>query len=140
MTAISPFRKPFGQLVFGGVFDRHPSLKVVFAEGGLCWIPAALQDAEMVFDTFTELLTPMQHRPSHYWHKNCYATFQNDILGLNSIEHIGIDRVMWANDYPHTEGSFGLSWSSMKSVSDIVQSPAHTRLILGDTATTLYGL
>ena len=52
MTLMAPFRKPFGQLLFGAVFDRHPKLQVVFAEGGIAWVPAALQDAEVLYDTF----------------------------------------------------------------------------------------
>src|SRR5262249_20650070 len=50
MVLLAPFRKPFGQLLFGGVFDRHPNLQVVFAEGGLSWIAPALQDAENIYD------------------------------------------------------------------------------------------
>ena len=141
MTALAPFRKPLGQLIFGGVFDRYPDLKVVFTEGGISWIAPALQDAEMVYDTFCSLLDPpLLHRPSDYWHSNCYATFQNDRLGLESLRYIGADRVMWANDYPHTEGSFGYTWSSVQSVLDTVDSADDARMILGATAAALYQL
>jgi len=46
MVLMAPFRKPFAQVLFGGVFDRNPNLKIVFAEGGIAWVPPALQDAE----------------------------------------------------------------------------------------------
>ena len=107
MTLMAPFRKPFGQLVFGGVFDRHPNLQVVFAEGGLAWVPPALQDAELIFDSFGngDVVDRLEHRPSHYWHNNCYATFQYDPLGLSLLDYIGADRCMWATDYPHSEGA-----------------------------------
>jgi hypothetical protein len=82
---------PFGQIVFGGVFDRHPNLQIAFAEGGIAWVPPALQDAEAIFDRFGngDVIDHLDHRPSHYWHNNCYATFQNDPLGLRQIDYIG---------------------------------------------------
>jgi predicted TIM-barrel fold metal-dependent hydrolase len=137
---VAPFRKPLGQLIFGGVFDRHPDLKVVFTEGGISWIPTALQDAEMIYDCYDAMLQPaLAHRPSYYWHNNCYGTFQNDLLGLKLLEYIGIDRIMWATDYPHAESSFGYTWNSMKSVVDAT-SPDDARKILGGTALKLYKL
>ena len=42
----APFREMFGRYVFGGILDRHPGLRVGWFEGGINWIPAALQDAE----------------------------------------------------------------------------------------------
>ena len=45
------FRNSWGTLVFGGVFDRYPGLRVVFVEGGLSWIPGALHDADMIYSS-----------------------------------------------------------------------------------------
>jgi predicted TIM-barrel fold metal-dependent hydrolase len=141
MILMAPFRKPFGQLLFGGVFDRHPGLQVVFAEGGIAWVPAALQDAEVLFDTFGngEIIDRLEHRPTHYWQQNCYATFQNDPLGLRLLDLIGADRAMWATDYPHTEGSFGFGRSSVRAVVEAV-SPADARAILGGNAARVFKL
>lgn len=140
MISMSPFRKAFGELVFGGVFDRHPNLRIVFAEGGLPWIPTALQDAEAILDVhLTGLDLIPQRRPSEYWCDQCYATFQNDLLGLSMIDHIGADRLMWAGDYPHNESTCGYGWDSMMSVVDAV-SEDDARRILGGTAIELYRL
>jgi predicted TIM-barrel fold metal-dependent hydrolase len=141
MTLMAPFRKPFGQLLFGAVFDRHPRLQVVFAEGGLAWVPAAVQDAEVLFDTFGngDIIEPLEHRPSHYWHTNCYATFQNDPIGLRLLDIIGPDRAMWATDYPHSEGSFGFGRSSAKAVVQAT-TPDQARNILGGNAIRVFKL
>lgn len=141
LTSFGPFRKSLGQLIFGGVFDRHPDVKVVFSEGGISWVAPALQDAEMIFDTYGngDLLDPIDNRPTHYWQQNCYATFQDDVLGLRQLEFIGADRVMWASDYPHPEGSFGFTSDSMQSVIDIVGAKVATK-ILGGTAMDVYKL
>ncbi len=140
-NSFNHFRLPLMQMIFGGVFDRHPELKVVFAEGGISWLMAALQDAEMVYDSYGngDLLDPIEHRPTHYWQNNCYATFQNDLLGLRNLDHIGADNVMWSNDYPHSEGGFGYGPASIQAVIDAT-SPEQASRIVGGTAIDLYKL
>jgi predicted TIM-barrel fold metal-dependent hydrolase len=141
MVLMASFRKPFGQLIFGGVFDRNPGLRVVFVEGGIAWIPPVLQDAEHMYDSFGngDLIDRIAHRPSWYWRNNCYATFQKDPLGLAQIELIGADRVMWGSDYPHSEGTFGYGRSAIQAVADAV-APDAARQILGGNAARVFGL
>ena len=141
MTSLAPFRQPLAQLIFGGVLDRHPDLRIVFSEGGISWVPPALQDAEMIFDSYGNgnLIDRIEMRPSDYWHRNCYATFQNDLLGLRQLDYIGADRVMWASDYPHSEGSFGFSRQAIQSIIEAVGPQVAARIVSG-TATELYGL
>ena len=99
-----------------------------------------MQDAEAVLDVHgTGLDLIPERRPSEYWRANCYATFQNDLLGLSLIDYIGADRLMWAGDYPHNESSCGFGWDSMMSVVDAV-SENDARKILGGTAIGLYRL
>jgi predicted TIM-barrel fold metal-dependent hydrolase len=136
----SPFRRVLGNLIFGGVFDRHPRLQVVFAEAGLNWAAGALQDAELCFDVHREMLDPMpKHRPTDYWRNHCYATFQTDALGLSLLDRLGADRVMWAQDYPHSEGTFGFTADALQAVF-AATSEAEGRLIVGETAARLYKL
>jgi predicted TIM-barrel fold metal-dependent hydrolase len=136
----APFRRVLGNLIFGGIFDRHPKLKVVFAEGGINWVAGALQDAELTYGAHRELYDwPMQHRPSYYWHNHCYATFQTDTIGLKLLDVIGADRVMWAQDYPHSEGTFGYTANAVTEILNAVPE-ADARKILGDTARALYKL
>jgi predicted TIM-barrel fold metal-dependent hydrolase len=141
MILMASFRKPFGQLIFGGVFDRNPSLQVVFVEGGIAWIPPVLQDAEHMYDSFGngDLIDRLDHRPSHYWRTNCYATFQRDNLGLSQLDIIGADRVMWGADYPHSEGTFGYGRTAIQAVADKL-SPDDARKVLGGNATKVFGL
>ena len=140
LTALSPFRRPFAMLTFGGVFDRHPKIKVVFAEGGISWVPTMLQDAEMIFDSFTGFLRPkLKRRPSDYWRAHCFATFQTDRLGLEQLSYIGVDNVMWGSDYPHTEGTYGYTRSAQQAIIDCV-GQRDANKILGATAMSLYRL
>jgi predicted TIM-barrel fold metal-dependent hydrolase len=136
----APFRRVLGGLIFGGVLDRHPGLRIVFAEGGINWIAGALQDCELTYEVHREMLDPMpKHRPSWYWRNHCYATFQTDPVGLSLLDRIGADRVMWAQDYPHSEGTFGFTARAVQEVLDAT-TEAQARLILGETAASLYRL
>lgn len=136
----SYFRKLYGDLVFGGIFDRHPSLKVVFAEASINWVPGALQDADMVGASFHGLsdYVPLS-RPSDYWRRHCFATFMHDPAGLQLIDQIGVDNVMWSVDYPHNESTFGYSGTAMDNVIAMVGAEK-ARKILGETAIGLFGL
>ncbi len=81
----------------------------------------------------------LSHRPSHYWANQCYATFQLDKIGLDLIDYIGPDRVMWASDYPHAESVYGRGRSSMQAVLEAVPADG-AKAILGQTAAALYKL
>ena len=111
----------------------------MFAEGGISWVPPALQDAEAQVDIYLDTLDPIKQRPTDYWQEHCFSTFQNDRLGLSQIDLIGAERVMWASDYPHSEGSYGYGRQSMKTVVDIVGEDK-ARLVLGENAIKLFKL
>jgi predicted TIM-barrel fold metal-dependent hydrolase len=115
----APFREMFGRYVFGGILDRHPGLKVGWFEGGINWVPAAVQDAEHLYASARHLAsTPLEHEVAHYWREHMYASFMVDPLGLDLIDRIGVDRVMWSSDYPHNESTFGYSERSIAAVVD----------------------
>lgn len=136
----APFRRVLGNLIFGGILDRHPKLRIVFAEGGINWVAGALQDAELTYDAHRAMYDwQMRHRPTDYWHRHCYATFQTDAIGLELLDHVGADRVMWAQDYPHSEGTFGYTANALEEIV-AATSPDDARKILGGTALSLYGL
>ncbi len=44
-------RRPLWFMIFGGVFDRHPRLKVTVTENGVQWLPSLIRDMESFFDT-----------------------------------------------------------------------------------------
>jgi predicted TIM-barrel fold metal-dependent hydrolase len=140
MLNFAPFRKSMAELIFGGILDRHPSLRAVFVEGDINWIPGALQTADMVYEAYAHEIQPkIEHPPRYYWEKNLYATFVSDRAGLRLIDEIGADRVMWSNDYPHQESVYGVGWSAIQEVVDAVPE-ADARKILGGTALELFDL
>jgi uncharacterized protein len=90
-------------IIFAGVLEHHPSLKIVIGEAGTGWIPYILDrmDAEWE-DQFKEL--DLKMKPSEYWYRQCYATYQSDPVGVKLLEELGVDNIMWGSDFPHPDG------------------------------------
>ena len=140
LTQMQGFRPIFGALVFGGVFDRHPGLQVVFVEAGICWVASAIHDADMIYTHFPTAVQPkLAHPPSWYWFNHCYATFMTDPPGLELLHRIGADRVMWSSDYPHQESTWGYTRSAIQAVFDAT-TVENAQLILGKTALRLFDM
>jgi predicted TIM-barrel fold metal-dependent hydrolase len=140
LSSFQPFRQLFGLLTFSGVLEHHPEMKVVFTEGGISWVPSALFEADKIHrDYETELNPKLAYPPSHYWFQNCYATFQEDPRGLEQLDYIGWDRVMWASDYPHPESTLGYTRQAVWDVFNAT-TVEKAQAIVGGTAATLWNL
>jgi len=135
---VAPFREMFGRYVFGGILDRHPSMRVGWFEGGINWVPAALQDGEHLYASLQHMADhEIEHDVAHYWEHHMYASFMVDPLGLEMIDRIGVDRVMWSSDYPHNESTFGYSDRSLASVVEAVGPDVAVKLVSSNVKTFL---
>lgn len=126
------------QLLYSGALERYPNLKVVIGEAGLGWIPYVLQHIDMEWeDQFKDLELKM--KPSDYWRRQCFATYQTDPIGIKLLDELGEDNVMWGNDYPHPDGI----WPDSREFIDreLGHLPVQVRRkITRDNAARLYGL
>jgi predicted TIM-barrel fold metal-dependent hydrolase len=107
--------RPLFAMIFGGVFDRFPRLKVAFTEvGGDFWWPSVTQlmdfraavkkgSAKMGDHT-----AKLQLKPSEYMARNVWigSSAQMEDCNYDDYYKIGVDRVMWGTDYPHPEGTW----------------------------------
>jgi predicted TIM-barrel fold metal-dependent hydrolase len=99
-------RRPMWQMMYGGVFDRHPSLKLVATEIRLDWIPTNLAHLDALFDEHKSEL-PAKRRPSEYWRENCLAGASFIHKAEVEMRHeIGVDTILFGRDYPHPEGTW----------------------------------
>lgn len=133
LQSVAPFRDCFGKYVLGGILDRHPGLRVGWFEGGINWVPSAIQDAQHIrasFDHIADL--QVAHDPQHYWDEHMVASFMVDPLGLDLIDRIGVDRAMWSTDFPHNESTWGYSTESLTSVVDAVGAEAAVAIVGGN--------
>lgn len=91
------------EMIYGGVLERHSSIKLVIGESGIGWIPYLLEHMDLEWrDQFADL--GLSKSPSEYWHTQCAATYQSDAIGLRLLDTIGVDNVMWGSDFPHPDG------------------------------------
>ena len=106
-THITGFQVNMAQIlmsmIYGGVLERYPRIRLVLGEAGIGWIPYILwrMDGEWE-DQFKDLSLTMP--PSEYWRRQCYATYQTDPVGLKLVDELGADRIMWGSDFPHPDG------------------------------------
>ncbi|HWD55621.1 MAG TPA: amidohydrolase family protein [Acidimicrobiales bacterium] len=133
LQSVAPFRDTFGKYIFGGILDRHPGLKVGYFEGGINWVPSALQDAQHIAASFQHLADlKIEHEPTYYWDNHMCASFMVDQLGLALLARIGVDRVMWSTDFPHNESTYGYSNQSLACVVDAVGAEATAEIASGN--------
>ncbi|HEY3115282.1 MAG TPA: amidohydrolase family protein [Chloroflexota bacterium] len=98
-------------LIFSGVFERFPRLKLVMVENEIGWMPFLLEQWDYYFKRNPSGRTDMilKRPPSEYFHDNVYATFFNDAVGGHMLSWWGADNCMWSNDYPHGNSTWGHS-------------------------------
>lgn len=89
-------------VIFGGAPERYSDLKVVIGESGIGWIPYVLERMDYEWEEQFKDVVPRP--PSEYWYGQMFATFQLDRTGIENLERIGVNNVMWGNDFPHPDG------------------------------------
>jgi predicted TIM-barrel fold metal-dependent hydrolase len=133
-------RRTLADLFFSGVFERYPDLRIGTVEHELGWIPFFLDQLD---NTYTDKPPrgPEWHRfadpailPSQFFRSNCFASFQEDALGLRLRDMIGVETLMWGSDYPHTESTFPRSRQILAEVLDGVPEEEAQRIVAGNAA------
>jgi hypothetical protein len=127
------------QMLLGGVFDRHPHLKLMMVEVRADWIPATLQRLDAVYEEHRADV-PAQRPPSEYWLTNCMAGVSFMHKSEVDMRHeIGVETIDFGRDYPHTEGTWPNTRDYLGGLFAGV-SERDVRLILGENAIRFFGL
>ena len=128
------------ELIFQGVFDRFPKLRMAAVETGVGWIPHFL---EMTDDRYWRNRvwsgTNLKKVPSQYFRDHWLATFIVDRSGITARNQIGIDNMSWSTDFPH----HGNDWPYSRKLLDemFVDVPSdERRKIVCDNAARFWGL
>jgi predicted TIM-barrel fold metal-dependent hydrolase len=106
--SLAPTMEPIANLCSSGVLERFPKLRFGSVEAGIGWVPWALWAMDEAYRKHHMFVRPkLEMLPSEYFRSNGFATFQEDKPGLDlAREHDLTDNFMWANDYPHHEGTW----------------------------------
>jgi predicted TIM-barrel fold metal-dependent hydrolase len=107
-------------LMMSPVCRRYPGLKFVFSEGGIGWLPNALERADrmwvrhQVYSGLDDIL------PSEIFRHNMFLCMIEEPVCLKYRDDIGIEHIMWECDYPHTD----TTWPDSQSVTQHVLKSA----------------
>lgn len=106
--SLAPTIEPLACMCSSGLLDRFPKLRFATIEAGIGWLPWALDAMDEAYRKHHFWVRPkLKHLPSDYYRVHGGSTFQEDLAGLRLVEEYRlIDNFMWANDYPHQEGTW----------------------------------
>lgn len=128
-------------LIFGGVFERFPNLKIVLGEADFGWVPSAMERADRYYGNRIRRGHDLKlgMLPSEYIKKQVWHTFITDLFGVKTYSLAGLaGRIMWSTDYPHDACTFPNSLEIMKK--GFAGVPVEDRRkILHDNVKDLYG-
>ncbi|HLX87213.1 MAG TPA: amidohydrolase family protein [Acidimicrobiales bacterium] len=128
------------QLIAFGVLDRHPGLRIVFLESGGGWAPFWTERLDEQSETFGEFCPSMHLRPSEYFARQCWISYEVDEKTLPVLAPvIGEHRVVWGSDYPHHDATFPGAVDALRRTMASMAEPAR-QLVLGENAVELYRL
>jgi predicted TIM-barrel fold metal-dependent hydrolase len=128
-------------LMWGGVFERFPTLKVVFTETRADWVPGALQLLDGIARSpfFSHIKDTVRLKPSEYFERQCYVAASFMGPHESAIRHeIGLNNLMWGADYPHPEGTWPRTRKSLARCFRGIPAD-DVRKILTDNPAALYG-
>ena len=131
-------------LIWSGVFNRHPKLKVEIVESEIGWLPFVLQQWDYYYKRFSKP-GPAQEKfeidrlPSEIFTEHFYATFMDDFVGAQALKYWGDKNCMWSSDYPHANMTWPNSRTFLaKQIGDL--DPARQKSLLSQNVIDLYKL
>jgi predicted TIM-barrel fold metal-dependent hydrolase len=138
--AFSSVAASFIQLICGGVLARHPKLRIVGAEFETGWVGHFLQRLDhATYRARSEASPDLELAPSEYFHRQCYVTFEDDELGVRQRDVIGVDNMLWGNDYPHHDSIWPRSMETLARTLAGVPAP-EVRKMTFENVVSLYGI
>jgi len=107
MGIAHPPMQTLAAMIFDGVFERFPDLRLGVIEQGAVWLPSFCKRMESAFDAFgrhEERLQSLSLRPTEYVQRQIRATpYPTEDVGWIT-DNLGPDVCLFSSDYPHVEG------------------------------------
>ena len=124
------------KLIFDGVLDRYPSLKLLAAHGG-GYLPTFIGRSDHA-NTVRPEAGDLQHKPSEYLKRIYFDDLVHSSLGIQHlIERVGVSQVVVGTDYPFDMGQYDVH-DILNAVTGLTDEDR--RLILGGNAARLLGI
>jgi predicted TIM-barrel fold metal-dependent hydrolase len=117
------------QLIFAGVTERFPNLKVVFAEAGIGGLNYVLAACDHEWESRHLWTEGLETRPSEAVRRQMFVNFWFEAEGIKLRQDIGIDNIMWEADFPHVASYYPKSWDAVERVLEGVSEDDRRKLL-----------
>ena len=131
-----------GTLVYGGVFDRNPELRVVCVEADAGWVPHYMYRMDHGYKRHRHWIDPgkeLSKLPSEFFAEHIYTTFQDDWVAFKVADLMNWKRLMWANDFPHSDSTWPWSQDVLEEHTKHLTAEQKHAILCGNVA-ELYGI
>jgi len=94
-------------MVFSGMLQRHPNLKIMLSEGGIGWLPYMSERLDYTWERH-RWYQPISKtdRPSDLIRKHFWGCYIDDIHGIANRYTIGVEKILVEVDYPHSDSNW----------------------------------
>ncbi len=122
--------------IFGAVFERHPQLKIVSVESDASWAPHFCSRMDHAYNhhRFWDEIGGIQKHPSEYFRDNVYLTFQDDMPVGRMTQLLAVDKLLWANDFPHSDGIWPHSRQVLQQLTGAMTSAEAEKILCTNAA------
>ncbi len=126
--------------IFSQTLTRFPELTIAFAESQAGWIPFQLERMDHVWrDGVGDV--DFRVAPSEQVDDRVYTCIFDDLTGLKNRHDIGIEKILFESDYPHSDGTFPHTRKIAHELfSQAGMNAEECRLVLRTNAIRCYGL
>jgi uncharacterized protein len=135
------------QMIMTGLFDRFPDLKIYWAENEVGWIPIYQEQMDLIYDAnryWVERILgvkQLKQRPSDYVKQHAYWGFFDDPVGMRLRHDVGVDHILWGNDFPHEVSRWPHSLEVMdEQMSAAGVTPEEKRKMMCENAISFFRL
>jgi predicted TIM-barrel fold metal-dependent hydrolase len=141
-AAVGPMQldEPLAMMVYSGVLEQRPKLRLVLAESGIGWLPYFVRRLDAAGEKHVPRAQDyrLRAKPSEIFQRQVYATFEEEPLGPELLPLLGPGNFMWASDYPHPDSTFPHSREAIEEAFRGLD-PAFTEQVTATNCKRLYG-
>jgi predicted TIM-barrel fold metal-dependent hydrolase len=135
--------RPLTYMVFDGVFDRHPRLRIVGGELNFGWIPFWVQTMEQQYDVGSAMHdVALARRPSELLGECIFVTGLDDAVGFDLMKAGSprlVDTCMFSTDYPHSVTLWPNTAQHVRELTAGMREDDVAKVLAGNAA-RVYGL
>ena len=131
-----------GTMIFGGVFESFPKLRVVCVEADAGWVPHYMYRMDHGYERHRSWMAPgveLSKMPSEYFSEHIYTTFQDDYVAFKSADQMNWHRLLWASDFPHSDSTWPWSQDVLTEQTEGLNDEQLEGILSGNVA-ELYGI